>query len=150
MGVGFSSLRTDFLLDSFPLCLADMRRGQPQVQVQSPRYDEGGYPAPHGRVVASSAFGVPPAPPPPMHRPPGRGPSSGDASPVAGAPANSVDARRKWNEEHARPVVRTPWLATYGGLGFQQARIGETLFEVCHSCASPHLTPADLPPVDAR
>ena len=48
----------------------------------------------------------------------------------AGSAGEEVEARRRRNEAVARPAVRSPWLATYGGLGFQQARLGETLFEV--------------------
>ena len=39
-----------------------------------------------------------------------------------------VDDRRRQNEERARPVVRSEWLSKYGGLGYQQAQIGDTVF----------------------
>jgi hypothetical protein len=60
----------------------------------------------------------------------GEGFSPSFPSPFTAGALSVVDQRRKWNEEHARPMVKTPWLTTYGGLGFQQQRIGETLLEV--------------------
>lgn len=40
-----------------------------------------------------------------------------------------VEERRKWNEDNARSNVRSKCLTTYGGLGYQQSQLGETLFQ---------------------
>lgn len=52
---------------------------------------------------------------------------------------NTTEERRQWNEKYARSYVRSKFLSTYGGLGYQQSRLGETLFECVKYDAVEHV-----------
>jgi hypothetical protein len=50
-----------------------------------------------------------------------------------------VEERRQWNEDNARSHVRSTFLSTYGGLGYQQAQLGDSLFECVKYDAVEHV-----------